>query len=155
MNFQQIDVKEKEIKKVKENQYKSFKRYSHLFTKHFDDDFNYWDMPYESAIYLDKKYSITTFLSFLFLKIDFFSTILLEPFELYSVTILFYITSLIIDLTFNALLLQMLKLLQMIEFVFLLLKENFLKMSMFIINYMVFQLVNLLLIIVYMMKDII
>jgi hypothetical protein len=95
---------EKEIQKVKENQYKSFKRYSHLFTKHFDDDFNYWDMPYESAIYLDKRYFITTFLSFLFLKIEFFSTIILEPFELYSVTIPFYITSLIIDFTFNALL---------------------------------------------------
>ena len=102
MHFQHD--KEKEIKKVKENQYKSFKRYSHLFTKHFEDDFNYWDMPYESAIYLDKRYFITTFLSFLFLKIDFFSTIILEPFELYSVTIPFYITSLIIDFTFNALL---------------------------------------------------
>ena len=104
MNFQQNNDKETDIKKIKENHYNSLKKYNILFTKHFEDDLNYWDMPYESAIYLDKRYFITTFLSFLFLKIDFFSTIILEPFELYSVTIPFYITSLIIDFTFNALL---------------------------------------------------
>ena len=82
----------------------SYNNYRELF-KNRNKDEDYWDLAFENAVYIDNRYFLSIFFSFLFTKIELISILFFpEQFQLYSITIPFYIFTLLFDFSLNALL---------------------------------------------------
>ena len=81
-----------------------YNNYRELF-KMTNKEEDYWYLSFENAVYLDHRYFKSIFFSFLFTKIQIISIIFFpKQFQLFCITIPFYIFTLLFDFTLNALL---------------------------------------------------
>ena len=95
--------KPKEEEEKKSFEERLTEKYHNFFVTNDKD--NYWGMSYGNAIELDHRLFYQSYYSFLFYKFDLFSIIFFpDTYEYYTITIPFYIFSLLFDFTINSLL---------------------------------------------------